>query len=96
MKRERNLIVEHHFNEWTELLKKHDNICFYCGVRMTKTPGIKQRTRDHMIPISKGGSDKIENIVPACRSCNSKKGKLTFDEFLEKIGKVKPIIKQYH
>lgn len=89
MKRERNLIVEHHFTEWIDLLKKHDNMCFYCGVKMTKTPGIKQRTRDHIVPICKGGSDKIENIVPACRSCNSKKGKLTLDEVLEKTGKVK-------
>jgi len=89
MKRERNLVVGHHFGEWIELLKKHDNICFYCGVRMTKTPGIKQRTRDHILPISRGGSDKLENIVPACRSCNSKKGKLTIDEFLKKQGKVK-------
>ena len=89
MKRERNLVVGHNFFEWIELLKKHDNLCYYCGVRMTKTPGIKQRTRDHIKPISKGGSDKIENIVPACRSCNSKKGKLTINEFLEKQMKVK-------
>lgn len=89
MKRERNLFVEHHFTEWIELLKKHNNICFYCGVRMTKTPGKKQRTRDHIIPISKGGTDKIENIVPACRSCNSRKGKLTLDEFLAKLYNVK-------
>ena len=41
MKRERNLLIEHHFTEWIELLKKHDNRCFYCGVRMTKTPGKK-------------------------------------------------------
>ena len=93
MKRERNMVIEHHFTEWIELLKKHDNICFYCGVRMTKIPGKKQRTRDHIIPISKGGTDKIENIVPACRSCNSRKGKLTLDEFLEKTGKVKTDIK---
>ena len=30
-------------------------------------------TRDHVIPISKGGNNTKENIVPACGSCNSKK-----------------------
>ena len=30
-------------------------------------------TRDHIIPISKGGNNVKENIVPAYRSCNSKK-----------------------
>ncbi|WP_397368836.1 HNH endonuclease [Paenibacillus anseongensis] len=63
-------------------MKKHDNKCFYCGEKMTKNAGLKQRTRDHLIPLSRGVSDYIENIVPACRSCNSFKGTKTVDEFL--------------
>ena len=30
-------------------------------------------TKDHVIPISKGGHNTKENIVPACQSCNNKK-----------------------
>lgn len=40
--------------------------CFYCG----KTGKI---TLDHIIPISKGGSHGVGNLVGACNSCNSSK-----------------------
>ena len=42
--------------------------CAYCG----KKP--KQLTIDHVIPLSKHGGHVPENIVPACRTCNSAKG----------------------
>lgn len=56
----------HSYKEWEELLKKHQGKCFYCATT-------EKITKDHVIPVSKGGSDNITNIVPACVSCNSKK-----------------------
>lgn len=41
--------------------------CFYCG----EAGG----TIDHVIPLSRGGSHAIGNLVPACRTCNLSKGK---------------------
>jgi hypothetical protein len=60
----------HTFGEW-ELLKKQYN--YTCPICNRKEPNIKL-TEDHIIPLSKGGSNWIENIQPLCRSCNSRKG----------------------
>jgi 5-methylcytosine-specific restriction endonuclease McrA len=48
--------------------------CFYCGA--------PAKTRDHKLPRSRGGTDAPENLVLACKSCNSSKGRLTAEEFL--------------
>ena len=48
-----------------------DGNCWYCG---TATNPFRNFEVDHYIPLSKGGSDDISNLVPACSRCNAKKG----------------------
>lgn len=57
----------HTEEEWDVKKNQYDNSCFYCGKKNIKL------TKDHVIPIVLGGTDDIDNIVPACQSCNSKK-----------------------
>lgn len=58
--------------EWKELCTRYGNVCLCCK----KT---KILTADHVIPVSKGGTNTIDNIQPLCRQCNSKKGIKTID-----------------
>ncbi|GAA1057847.1 HNH endonuclease [Agromyces luteolus] len=44
--------------------------CAYCGA-MPAEPGALQR--DCVLPLSRGGRYTLENVVPACRSCNASK-----------------------
>lgn len=45
-------------------------LCLYCGRRCTRG----ELTRDHVMPLSRGGHDSWENVVSACLACNLKKG----------------------
>ena len=51
--------------------------CFYCGKELCDST----LTQDHRIPISRGGTDFPSNLVPACKSCNSKKKDRSPHEF---------------
>jgi len=65
----------HTEQEWQELKALYDYICLSCG---KQEPEI-QLTRDHVIPLEKGGGDSIENIQPLCARCNSKKNNKHID-----------------
>jgi 5-methylcytosine-specific restriction endonuclease McrA len=51
--------------------------CVYCGGPAT--------CRDHDVPRFRGGTDDPSNLVLACKSCNSRKGTLTGDEYREAL-----------
>jgi 5-methylcytosine-specific restriction endonuclease McrA len=55
------------------LFARDGHLCLYCG-RDFHRP---QLTRDHVLPVSKGGRDIWENVVAACFHCNSRKGNRT-------------------
>jgi 5-methylcytosine-specific restriction endonuclease McrA len=57
----------HTLDEWINTLELFGHKCCYCG-------SDKNLTKDHVVPLSRGGTNYIENIVPACHSCNSSKG----------------------
>jgi len=56
--------------------------CFYCEEPMQKP------TLDHFISLADGGSHTPANIVLACKSCNSRKGTLSPQQFFQKLGEV--------
>jgi 5-methylcytosine-specific restriction endonuclease McrA len=50
--------------------------CQYCGERKP----LSQLSYDHVVPRAAGGRTVWENIVTACRTCNSRKDSQTCDE----------------
>lgn len=58
------------------LFKRDANICLYCATRFRTS----DLTRDHITPLSRGGSDVWTNVVTACRRCNNHKGGRTPEE----------------
>lgn len=50
--------------------------CAYCTVDCTEFSTI-----DHLIPLSKGGGNTLDNMVIACYICNVQKGNKNLDEF---------------
>lgn len=59
-----------------DLLKKwqkQNRSCFYCEQKCESV--------DHVIPLVRGGTNFLGNLVPACRKCNSSKGSKFLSEW---------------
>lgn len=52
--------------EWLGIVALFNCECAYCGSH-------SRLTMDHVVPVSRGGKTTLDNIIPACSSCNSSK-----------------------
>jgi len=59
-----------------ELFLRDAHLCMYCGKEFAE----RHLTRDHLLPLSRGGRDRWSNVVAACKSCNNAKGNHTPEE----------------
>src|SRR5262249_24421594 len=62
------------------ILAKTSGRCWYCGCYLGNGWHC-----DHQVPRSRGGSNELENLVPACQKCNDAKGGKTVEEYRQQI-----------
>lgn len=58
------------------LFNRDQQLCAYCGERFP----VRDLSRDHILPVSRGGRNQWTNVVTACRGCNTRKANRTPEE----------------
>jgi 5-methylcytosine-specific restriction endonuclease McrA len=69
--------VPHHFRRQvtnTFLFARDAYTCQYCGRHRSELRGRQFLTRDHVLPVSRGGGTLWDNVVTSCSACNNRKG----------------------
>jgi 5-methylcytosine-specific restriction endonuclease McrA len=74
--------------------KRFGGNCAYCGKQIT----LREMQIDHLVPVRRGdsdadlakrgvsrGTDDYSNLMPACRSCNFRKGQMSLEKFREAL-----------
>lgn len=73
-------VVKRKYIHWTVKQKIWHMPCTICG-------SCGDTEIDHVVPLSRGGTDDISNLQPLCRYCNGLKGnRLTNDELKTRMG----------
>lgn len=76
--RKQNKTHEISKDEWEECLLFFETSCAYCGIHQDEAKNEYGQCL-HKEHVYHDGSNKIDNCVPACRSCNSRKWTYEFE-----------------
>lgn len=60
-------------------------LCGYCGRRVPP----RELTMDHIVPLSRGGRTARNNVLPACKECNTNKRYLLPFEWREHLERLR-------
>lgn len=64
----------------TFLFARDSYTCQYCGRHRRQLGHREFLTRDHLMPLCRGGKNSWDNVITACTRCNHRKGNQTPDE----------------
>lgn len=79
--RMKNAKGDHSSNDIKHLYEQQEGKCGYCGISIYWV--VKRDVQiDHVVPISRGGSNSADNLVICCGICNASKHNKTLDEWL--------------
>ena len=84
LRRERAKARELRKSRWWKQ-KLAQGVCYYCGRNKKES----ELTMDHLVPLARGGRSAKDNIVCACKTCNTKKRSLLPMEWEEHMARVK-------
>ncbi len=81
----RNAQGSHTGKQVLELFDKQKGICVYCKTKLYKS-GNNGFHADHIMPLSKGGSNNVSNIQLLCPRCNLSKHNKLPEEYAQRFG----------
>lgn len=64
--------------------------CAYCGAEI----GIDDMQVDHVVPLRNGGRDELDNMLPACRSCNHYKDTQSVERFRASVERLPGVLER--